>query len=71
MRRLVKRVGAGTPVGEEHAEADRLEDAGESTNGNGVEGTLLGEDLGDDRWSSRGEDCAMLALPTSGHTKKR
>lgn len=47
MRRLVKRVGAGTPVGEEHAEANSLEDAGNSTNGNCVHGALLSDDLGD------------------------
>jgi hypothetical protein len=36
------------PVGEEHAEADGLEDAGDGTDSNGVERTLLSEDLGDD-----------------------
>lgn len=37
-----------TPPGHEHAEADGLEDAGKSTNGDGVERALLGEDLGDE-----------------------
>ena len=46
-RRLVEGVGAGSPVGEEHAETDSLEHAGESTDGDGVHGTLLSEDLGD------------------------
>jgi hypothetical protein len=46
-RRLVEGVGAGSPVGEEHAETDGLEDAGKSTNGDGVHGALLGDDLGD------------------------
>jgi len=46
-RRLVEGVGAGSPVGEEHAESDSLERAGKSTNGNGVHGALLSEDLGD------------------------
>ena len=45
---LVEGVGAGAPVREEHAEAHGLEDAGQSTDGNGVEGALLGEDLGDE-----------------------
>jgi hypothetical protein len=47
-RHLVEGVGAGSPVGEEHAEADGLEDAGDGTDSNGVERTLLSEDLGDD-----------------------
>ena len=46
-RRLVEGVGAGSPVGEEHAETDGLEDAGKGTNGNGVHGALLGDYLGD------------------------
>ena len=45
---LVEGVGAGSPVGEEQAEADSLEDAGNSADGDGVHGTLLGDDLGDD-----------------------
>ena len=45
---LVEWVGVGSPVGEEQAEADGLEDAGERTDGDGVEGTLLGEDLRDE-----------------------
>ena len=47
-RRLLEGVGAGSPVGEEHAEADGLEDTGKSTDGDGVKGTLLGQDLGED-----------------------
>jgi hypothetical protein len=46
--RLVEGVGAGSPVGEEQAEPDGLEHAGEGTDGNGVHGTLLGDNLGDD-----------------------
>lgn len=42
---LLEGVGAGAPVGEEDAEADSLEDAGKSTDGDGVEGTLLSDDL--------------------------
>lgn len=38
----------GSPVGEEQAEADGLEDASERTDGDGVEGTLLGKDLRDE-----------------------
>jgi hypothetical protein len=47
-RRLVEGVGAGSPVGEEQAEADGLEDTGNGANSDGVERTLLGDDLGDD-----------------------
>jgi hypothetical protein len=55
-RRLVEGVGAGSPVGEEQAEADGLEDTGNGADGNGVKRTLLGEDLGDnlDRVSNVG-----------------
>jgi len=54
--RLVERVGAGTPVCKEQAEADSLEDASESTNGDSISGTLLGDDLCDDRRSSRSKE---------------
>ena len=47
-RRLVEGVGAGSPVGEEQAEADGLEDTGNGADGNGVERALLSENLGDD-----------------------
>jgi hypothetical protein len=47
-RRLLEGVGAGSPVGEEQAEADSLEDTSNSTDGDGVKRTLLGQDLGDD-----------------------
>jgi hypothetical protein len=46
--RLVEGVGAGSPVGEEQAEANSLEDAGDGTYGNGVERALLSQNLGDD-----------------------
>ncbi len=46
--RLVEGVGAGSPPSKDQAEADRLEDAGESADGDGVEGAFLGEDLGDE-----------------------
>jgi hypothetical protein len=46
-RRLVEGVGAGSPVGEEQAEADSLKDTGNGADSNGVKRTLLGEDLGD------------------------
>jgi hypothetical protein len=46
-RCLVEGVGAGSPVGEEQAKADGLENTGNGTDSNGVERTLLGEDLGD------------------------
>jgi hypothetical protein len=47
-RRLVEGVGAGSPVGEEQAEADGLEDTGNGTDSDGVKRALLGNDLGDD-----------------------
>jgi hypothetical protein len=47
-RRLVEGVGAGSPVGEEQAEADSLEDTGNGTDSDGVKRALLGNDLGDD-----------------------
>lgn len=45
---LVEGVGTGSPPGEEQAKADGLEHAGHGANGNGIEGTLLGEDLADE-----------------------
>ena len=45
---LVERVGAGSPVGHEHGETDSLEDASESADSDGVEGTLLSCNLGDE-----------------------
>ena len=45
---LVEGVGAGSPVGEEQAETDSLEDAAHGADGNGISRTLLGDDLGDD-----------------------
>lgn len=47
-RRLVEWVGASSPPGEEHAQADSLEDASEGTNSDSVHGALLGEDLRDE-----------------------
>ena len=46
--RLVEGVGAGSPVGEEEGETDGLHDAGDGTDGDGIERALLGDDLGDD-----------------------
>lgn len=37
-----------TPVGEEQGESDCLENAGKSTDGDGVKRTLLGGDLSDE-----------------------
>jgi hypothetical protein len=47
-RRLFEGVGAGSPVGEEQAETDSLEDTGNGTDGDGVKWALLSENLGDD-----------------------
>lgn len=40
--------GAGTPVCEDHGKTDSLKDAGNTTYGNGVERSLLSEELGND-----------------------
>ena len=45
---LVEWVRPGAPEGEEHAETNSFEDAGESADGDCVEGTLFGNDLRDD-----------------------
>jgi hypothetical protein len=42
---LIEWVGSGAPVGEEHAEANCLEQARNDTDSNLVEWTLLGDDL--------------------------
>lgn len=42
---LVEWVGSGAPVGEEHAEANCLEQARYDTDSNLVDWTLLGDDL--------------------------
>ena len=44
---LVEWVRSGAPVDEEHAETNGFEDAGESADGDCVEGTLFGNDLRD------------------------
>ena len=46
--RLVEWVGAGSPPPEAQAEADGLEDAGESAAGTGIARAFLSEDLGDE-----------------------
>ena len=46
--RLVEGVGVGSPVGEEKAETNGLEDTGKGSHCNSVERTLLGEDLRDE-----------------------
>lgn len=47
-KHLLKGRGTGTPPGENQAQANGLEDTGKSANSDGVEGTLLSDDLGDD-----------------------
>lgn len=47
-RHLLEWVGAGSPVGQEEGESNSLEDAGKSTNGDGVKWSLLSGDLGDE-----------------------
>lgn len=48
IHRLVEWVGPGSPVCEEHAQADSLEQAGQNTNGNSVKRSLLSDDTGED-----------------------
>lgn len=45
---LVEWVGSGTPVGQEQAEADSLENAGDETNGNSVKRSLLSNNSSDE-----------------------
>lgn len=45
---LVKRVGTRSPPGEEQTETHGLEHTADGTDSNGVQGSLLGEDLGDE-----------------------
>lgn len=45
---LVKWVVASTPVCQDQAKTDGLEDAGQSSNSDGIEWALLGEDLRDE-----------------------
>ena len=46
--RLVERVGASSPPGEEQAEANSLKDAGKGADSNGVHGAFLCDDLRDE-----------------------
>jgi len=59
---LVEWVGAGTPVGEEDGETDGLHDAGDNTDGDGVEWALLGDNLGDDLKGSLVPKCVRACL---------
>lgn len=45
---LVEWVGSGTPVGQEQAEADSLEETGDETDGNSVKRSLLSDNTGDE-----------------------
>ena len=45
---LVEGVGPGSPPGEEHGQAHRLEQLGGDTDTDGIEGALLGEGLGEE-----------------------
>lgn len=45
---LVEGVGSGAPVGQDQAEADGLEDAGQRTDGEGINRALLQEELRDE-----------------------
>ena len=48
VNRLVEWVGSGSPVCEEHAETDSLKQAGQNTNCNCVERSLLCNNTGND-----------------------
>jgi hypothetical protein len=50
----VERVGSRAPPGEEQAESHSLHDLGNSADGDGVDGTSLGEELGEEGGSRRG-----------------
>lgn len=52
IQHLVEWVGSCAPVGEEQAQANSLEDAGDNTNGNGIQWSLLGDNLCDDLYIS-------------------
>lgn len=56
MTNLLERVVAGSPVGHEERKTDSLEHTGEGTDGDGVKRTLLGGDLGDERWGRAGHE---------------
>lgn len=47
-RLCVEGVGAGAPPGQDHGETDGLEDTSNTADGDGVERSLLGEELRDD-----------------------
>jgi len=52
IQHLVEWVGSCSPVGEEQAQSDGLEDAGDDTNGDCIQRSLLGDNLCNDTWSS-------------------
>jgi hypothetical protein len=58
---LVEWVGAGSPVGQEQAEADGLQDSADNSDGHNIKRTLLGDDLRDEL-SSVSSDFGLLPL---------
>lgn len=66
VRDLVEGVGAGAPVGEEHGEANGLKDSSKSSDGDGVERALLGDDLGDNLESSQRRFPLLIGKLTEG-----
>lgn len=63
---LLKRVGAGSPVGKEQAEANSFENTGKPTNKDGVKRALLSEHLGDNL-----EHVSQKCSTTSNHLTYR
>jgi len=74
---LLERVGAGSPPGQEQRQSNGLEDAGKSTNGDGVERAFLSGDLSDERWRRAGQEdqgaevCGALVAEGPGGIDER
>lgn len=65
---LVKRVVAGTPVGQDQAETDSLENTGKSADGDRIEGALLCEDLRDELERTSALSLAEISIAVDGLT---
>lgn len=73
MNRLVEWVGSGAPVCEEHTETNSFEQAGQNTNGNGVERSLLSDNTGDDLGNVSvclHTDCGLAHTPGAAEAMK-
>lgn len=65
---LVKWVVAGTPVGQDQAETDSLENTGKSADGDRIEGALLCEDLRDELERRSALSLAEISIAVDGLT---